>query len=70
MIHPSQDTFVGAVSIVVGIAALAVALSGGRLAGWSAIARGLDRMGGKWTVSIVYGAIGLFLIGVGISLLR
>lgn len=69
MIHPSQDNFVGVVSIVVGLAALAVALSGGRLATWSAIARGVERFGGKWGVILFYGALGLFLIGVGISLL-
>jgi hypothetical protein len=69
MIHPSQDHFVGIVAIVVGLAALAVALSGGRLAAWSAIARGLERRGGKWTVIVVYTALALFLIGVGISLL-
>lgn len=70
MIHPSQDSFVGVLSIVVGVAALAVALSGGRLATWSAIARGLQSRGGKWAVILFYGALGLFLIGVGISLLR
>lgn len=69
MIHPSQDHLIGGLAVLLGLAALAVAASGGRLAAWSAIAKGLDRLGGKWAVIVVYTALGLFLIGVGISLL-
>jgi hypothetical protein len=64
-----QDLFVGCVAIALGLGALAAAASGGKLVGWSPVAQGLQRLGGIWVVVLVYGAIGIFLIGVGLSLI-
>ena len=66
----SQDTFVGILAIILGCAALAGAISGGRLLRWSRLAQAVQRSGGTAAVAAVYGALGIFLIGVGISLLK
>lgn len=66
----SQDTLVGCLAIGLGLAALAGGLSGGRLVQWSGVARSIQRRGGKLAIVVVYSAIGIFLIGVGISLLN
>ena len=66
----SQDTFVGCLSILLGCLALAGALSGGRLLRWSRLAQLVERRGGAVAVAVIYGALGIFLIGVGISLLK
>jgi hypothetical protein len=66
----SQDIFVGCLAIGLGCAALAAGFSGGRWLRWSRMAQGIEQLGGKTAVVVVYSAIGLFLIGVGISLLN
>ena len=66
----NQDTFVATIAILLGIGSLAAAISGGRLVKWSGTAQRLERLGGKITLIVFYAALGLFLLGVGISLLN
>lgn len=65
----SQDLFVGIVALILGGASLAAAVSGGRWVRWSGLAQGVQRLGGKKSVVLFYGVLGIFLIGVGLSLL-
>lgn len=65
----NQDTFVGLVAIGLGLAACVGAMQPERLVGLSRMAHGLQETAGRRVLVITYGAVGLFLIGVGISLI-
>lgn len=65
----SPDTFVASVSLCLGIGSLAVATAGPRLIRWSSMAQQIEQIGGRTAIAVVYGSLGFFLIGVGISIL-
>jgi hypothetical protein len=65
----NQDLFVGIVAIGLGLAAVYGAADQRRLLQVSKLAQSVQQLGGHWAVVGVYGAVGLFLIGVGISLI-
>lgn len=69
-INNGQDLFVGIVALCLGFACLTAAVSGGHFVRWSGLARGIENLGGKLAVIMFYAVLGIFLTGVGISLLR
>lgn len=66
----SPDTFVASIAIFLGVGSLAVAGAGPRLIRWSGMAQRIEQSGGRIAFVVIYGALGVFLIGVGISILN
>jgi len=65
----SQNILVAVVALALGAGCLAAAFTRGKLVAWSGMARRIERWGGWPAIVMVYGSLGIFLIGVGISLL-
>ena len=65
-----QDLFVGWIAILLGAVSLAVPFSGDALVRRSMLASQLRRRGGQKAVLVVYLLVGIFLIGVGLSLIK